>query len=60
MRIETEVFITPVCFGSPKPWQLWFVSDSYYPYHKCDCNRFSAKPTKKQIRKLRRQFRKSA
>lgn len=56
MKIETEVFPVPTIFGRVNPWQLWFISDCYYPDHKVVCHNLSVKPTKKQIRKLRREF----
>lgn len=37
-------------------WTLWFVGEECSPWHNVECKFFPAKPTKKQVRKLRRKF----
>ena len=43
--------------GVPAGWTLWFVEVDDNPFwHNVECKFFPAKPTKKQVRKLRRKF----
>lgn len=64
MRFNTDVYyVKPErIFGgyTLACWKLWFIEDSDIKdrQHIIECHTFPAKPTKKQIRKLRRQFRK--
>ena len=64
MRFNTDVYyVKPErIFGgyTIACWKLWFIEDSDIKdrQHIIECHTFPTKPTKKQIRKLRRQFRK--
>lgn len=66
MRFNTDVYyVKPgITFGghSLACWKLWFTEDGDIKYRLriIECHTFHVKPTKKQIRKLRRQFRKEA
>lgn len=66
MRFNTDVYyVKPErIFGGHTLacWKLWFTEDSDIKdrQHIIECHTFPAKPTKKQIRKLRRAFRKEA
>lgn len=64
MRFNTDVYyVKPgITFGghSLACWKLWFTEEGVIKYRLriIECHTFHAKPTKKQIRKLRRAFRK--
>lgn len=66
MQINTHLFYDPGythTFGYQAAcWTLWIVEDGFCEHRQnlFMSVRLPAKPTKKQIRKLRRQFRKSA
>ncbi|UVX31135.1 hypothetical protein P4b_00040 [Klebsiella phage VLCpiP4b] len=66
MKINTHLFHNAPCihtFGSQiASWTLWIVEDGFFEDRQnlVMSWQFPVKPTKKQIRKLRRQFRKSA
>lgn len=58
MRINTHLF-GPVAYASKDyaaTWSLWFVTEDGLEN---SCTRYAAKPTKRTVRALRRQFRKS-
>ena len=65
MRIQTSLFASKSNNGGllgkvNAQWNLWFseITNVTERQHYVACHSFPAKPTKKQIRKLRRQFRK--
>lgn len=65
MRIQTSLFANKSNNGGllgkmDAQWNLWFseITNVTERQHYVACHSFPAKPTKKQIRKLRRQFRK--
>lgn len=69
MQINTDLYYVQYSgFGSKNYrarkhkalWCLWFTEDGDIKDRQniIECHRFPVKPTKKQIRKLRRQFRK--
>ena len=66
MRFNTDVYyVKPErIFGgyTLACWRLWFTEDGDIKYRLriIECHTFHVKPTKKQIRKLRRAFRKEA
>ena len=67
MRIQTSLFATKSNNGGllgkkNAQWNLWFseITNVTERQHYVACHSFPAKPTKKQIRKLRREFRKEA
>lgn len=66
MQFNTDVYyVKPgITFGGYvlACWKLWFTEDGDIKdrQHIIDCHTFPVKPTKKQVRKLRRAFRKEA
>lgn len=67
MRIQTSLFANKSnnsgLLGKVNAqWNLWFseITNVIERQHYVACHSFPAKPTKKQIRKLRRAFRKEA
>lgn len=67
MRIQTYLFANKSNNGGllgtvNAQWNLWFseITNVTERQHYVACHTFPVKPTKKQIRKLRREFRKEA
>lgn len=67
MRIKTYLFANKSNNGGlldtvNAQWNLWFseITNVTERQHYVACHTFPVKPTKKQIRKLRREFRKEA
>lgn len=59
MIVDTDLSSHKSCSntGAPAGWTLWFVEvDDNLFWHNVECKFFPAKPTKKQVRKLRRKF----
>ena len=60
MQFNTDIYYKNTMFGGyvHAHWKLWFIEIDRQ--HMVVFHTLSAKPTKKQIRKLRRKFRKEA
>ena len=55
MEINTHLY-EPVAYADSAEWSLWFVTEDGLEN---SCTHHAAKPTKRTVRALRRQFRKS-
>lgn len=61
MYFDTTCYYIPNSFAHyPAQWKLWFIKEDITLNRQpvCQCLTLPVKPTKKQVRKLRRQFRK--